>query len=73
MCIRDSCVTAFAAQGTSKKIRTIAEFLGGALDALLGGVWNIARERSVVEDDGNSGGGKTAFLGHIADGDYGAL
>jgi hypothetical protein len=44
-----------------------AKFLGSLLDTLLGGHGNGARQRSLVEEEGNRGRGKTALLRHIAD------
>src|SRR6266852_45844 len=47
---------------------TVAEVLGGFVDASFGGVGNVASERRVVQHDGNGGGGKSAALGDVADG-----
>src|SRR6266852_3926277 len=66
-------VTAPAAQRARKQVGTVAEMLGGFVDASFGGVGNVAGERRVVQDDGNGGGGKSAALGDIPDGDRGRL
>src|SRR6267143_4043219 len=58
-------VTAPAAQRARKQVGTIAKMLGGFLDASFGGVWNVAGEWRVVQDDGNGGGRKSAALGNV--------
>src|SRR5580693_3129597 len=63
-------VAALAAQGAGKLIRPVAKFLGGALDPFLGDGWNVTRQGSVIEDDGNCGGGESALLGNVSDGDH---
>src|SRR5229473_1500521 len=62
-------VAAAATQGARKQVGTVAEVLGGFVDASFGGVGNVASQRRVVQDDGNGGGGKSAALGNVANGD----
>ena len=64
-------VAALAAQGAGKQVGTVAELLGGAFDAFLGGVGDVAGQRSVVQNNGNGGGGEAALFGDVADGDHG--
>ncbi len=66
-------VAALAAQGAGKKVGTIAQFLGSAFDAFLGGGGNVAGQRSVVENDGDGGRGEAALLGDVANCDHGAF
>ena len=62
-------MAAAAAQRARKQVGTIAEMLGGFVDASFGGIGNVTGERRVVEDDGDGGGRKSAALGNVADGD----
>src|SRR4029077_4179146 len=62
-------VAAPATQRARKQVGTVAEMLGGFVDASFGSVRNVAGERRVVQDDGNGGGRKSTALGNVADGD----
>jgi len=66
-------VAAPAAQRARKQVGTVAEMLGGFVDASFGGVGNVASQRRVVQDDGNGGRGKSAALGDVANGDRSRL
>ena len=46
-------MTAAATQRSGKQVGTIAEMRRGALDALFGGIGNVARQGRVVQDNGN--------------------
>jgi tetratricopeptide (TPR) repeat protein len=63
-------MAALAAQGAGELVGAISQLFGGALDALLGDRWDIARQRRVIENDGNGGGGETAFLRYVANSDH---
>jgi tetratricopeptide (TPR) repeat protein len=62
-------VAAPAAQRAGKKVGTVSQLRGGALDAGFSGVGNVARKRRVVEDDGNGRRGEATSFGNVADSD----
>ncbi len=63
-------MAALAAQGAGELVGAVSELLGGALDALFGDSRNVARQGRVVQDNGNGGGGESAFLSHVANGHH---
>ena len=63
-------VAALAAQRAGELVGTVSELLGGALDAFLGDGRDVARQRRVVQDDGNRGRGKSALLRHVTNGHH---
>src|SRR5215471_5562496 len=66
-------VIAFAAQRLGKHIGVIAKLLCRFLNAGLGGRGDVAGQRRVIQDNGNGGGGESAFFGHVPDRDRGSL
>jgi tetratricopeptide (TPR) repeat protein len=63
-------VAAFAAQRAGKLVGAVVELFRGACDALLGYGWDIACQRSVVENDRHRRGGEPALFRHIANRDH---
>src|SRR5580704_2302464 len=66
-------VAALAAEGAGKEVGTVAEFLSSAFDAFFGAGGNVAGQRSIIENDGDSSGGEPALFGDIANCDHGAF
>lgn len=59
-------VAAATAQGTGEEIRAVSELGCGALDARLSRVGNVARQRRVIQDNGNGRRRETAAFGDVA-------
>jgi len=65
-------VAALAAQRSCELIGAVAKFFGGALDALFSDGGDIARQWRVIQNDRHRGGGETALLRYITNGDHGS-